>query len=149
MTAITRNGPLPYTELKHKVRGPISEERLRELVTMASDRRILRSRTGDKDLPDRLWKKRPNRTKYVEIAQGGGYVVGVNVGRTYLAIGVADANGLLVSVEGDKPSRDLQGRKREEAWEPYFRGQIEVVDRAPGVIGRSVLRRRPNRSKTG
>src|SRR6476469_7392126 len=136
LNAITRYGPLPYSELKYRIL-PIEEERLREIVGIAADRHILRKRFGDKDLPDELRRGRHNRTQYVEITEEGGYVVGVNIGRTYIAIGIADANGLLISGYGDKPSRDLSDRQRDKAWEKFTREQIKTVNRASGVIGRS------------
>lgn len=147
LNAITRHGPLPYSDLKYRILGPISEERLREIVVMGSDRQVFRTRTRDKDLPEELWKGRANRTQYVEITKEGGYVVGINIGRTYIAVGVADANGLLVSKYGDRPSRDLSDRKREEAWKEFTGEQIEVVKRSPGVIGRAVLRRAAKETK--
>lgn len=141
MTAITEDGPLPYAELRRRTAVRVTPGRLQEVVKMAAERQVLKSMTGDGDLPDGLRKGRANRVEYVEISREAGYVVGINIGRTYFALGVADPNGRLISTVGEPPPRGLRGRKKDEAWETYRTGQIEVHRRQAGSIGKAVLRR--------
>lgn len=146
MTAITQDGPLPYSELLARMEGLKTTAHVRRLVSIAEDRRVLQGLTGDGDLPEGLTEGKPNATQYVEICRPGGCVVGVNVGRKYFAVGVADPNGRLLSVNGEPPSKELQGKAKEVAWVNHRAGQIAVYERKAGVDGRVLLKEAAKRA---
>lgn len=140
MTAITEEGPLPYADLMERLPGVTTIDHVRTIVSAAEDRRVLQGVTVDCDLPKGLREGRPPATQYVEINRAAGCVVGLNVGRTYFAIGVADPNGQLFSTAG-APPRELKGRARATEEKKYRTGQIAIHDRLDGVNGRTLLRR--------
>jgi predicted NBD/HSP70 family sugar kinase len=139
MTAITEDGPLPFSELLKRMPGLTTANHVRKIVSISEDRNILKSRPSDGDLPRELTKGRPPATQYVEINRAAGCVIGLNVGRTYFAIGVADPNGHLFST-ADRPPKHLKAKAREEAWEEYTKGQIVIHPRKSGVDGRVLLK---------
>lgn len=140
MTAVTQEGPLPYTDLVERLPGVTTIDHVRSIVSAAEDRRVLQGQTVDCDLPKGLREGKPPATQYVEINRAAGCVVGLNIGRTYFAIGVGDPNGQLFSSAGTPP-RDLKGRARVEAEDDYRCGQVTIHDRRDGVDGRTLLKR--------
>jgi glucokinase len=140
MTAITEEGPLPYVDLVDRLPGVTTIDHVRNIVAAAEDRRVLQGATVDCDLPRGLREGKPPATQYVEINRAAGCVVGLNVGRTYFAIGAADPNGQLFSAAG-APPRELNGHARAEAEDGYRAGQIVTHDRPDGVDGRTLLKR--------
>lgn len=147
MTAVTREGPLPYTDLVGRLPGVTTVDHVRSIVSAAEDRRVLQGQTVDCDLPKGLREGKPSATQYVEINRAAGCVVGLNIGRTYFAIGVADPNGQLFSAAGTPP-RDLKGRARSKAEDEYRAGQVTIHDRVDGVDGRTLLKRTAAETET-
>lgn len=140
--AITQAGPLPHAELLNWLPGLQTTNRVRKIVSIGKERGLLQGLTGDGDLPKGLRKDRGGAAQYVEISRAaGGCVVGLNVGRTYFAIGVADPNGRLLSVNGEPPEKGLTGKAKDAAWADYRAGQIIIHKREAGVNGRSLLKR--------
>jgi predicted NBD/HSP70 family sugar kinase len=140
MAAITQEGPLDHAELVERLRGMKTKERVGEIVSGAAVRGILRGLTGDGDLPEGRRDGKAGNRHYVEISRAAGCVVGLNVGRTYFAIGVADPNGRLLSTDGDPPDHGLKGKKEEAAWERYREGQLVEHQRESGVDGMALLK---------
>jgi predicted NBD/HSP70 family sugar kinase len=138
ISAISKDGPLPYSELADRLLGTISENRVRTIVRKASSRKLLEGLTGDGDLPPGLIKGKASRVQYVQVGREAGCVVGVTIGRTYFAIGVADPNGRLFSTIS-LPKKGLKGAARDRAWEEYHRGQIVTHRREPSIYGRRLL----------
>jgi predicted NBD/HSP70 family sugar kinase len=139
IAAISKEGPLPLAELVQLIPGIKAEDHLRKLVAKAEKAGILESGKADWDLPKALTAGKGNATHYVGVARDAGCVVGLNVGRTYFAIGVADANGRLLStVRGPLPTG--QNKKAEAARLKYRRAQIVTHKREEGVDGASLLR---------
>lgn len=100
---------------------------------------MLQKLTGDGDLPKDRMKGGTGATQFVEIARAAGCVVGLNVGRTYFAIGAADPNGRLLSTHGNPP-KDLKGKAKDNAWRKYRKGQMVVHDRKDGLGGVPLLK---------
>jgi predicted NBD/HSP70 family sugar kinase len=100
---------------------------------------VLQKLTGDGDLPKDRMKGGASATQFVEIARPAGCVVGLNVGRTYFAIGAADPNGRLLSTYGNPP-KDLKGKARDGAWKKYRKGQMVVHERRDGLGGVPLLK---------
>ena len=72
------------------------------------------------------------------MSRESGCVIGLNIGRTYLAIGVADPNGRLLSA-ADTPDRSLTGDAKKEAWDAYRHGQAFIYPRRQDLKGRKLL----------
>lgn len=141
MNAISEVGPLPYADLVERLDGLTTVDHVRKLVSIAEDRNLLRASTDKGDLPDGLTSGQANATHYVEIGRSSGCVIGVTAGRTYIAVGVADPNGRLLSIDGERPDRSLQGEDREIAWDNHHAGQLAILKREDGEDGRVLLRR--------
>jgi len=114
MQAISQEGPLPDKTLAERLQGNISENRVRSIVKAASNRKILEGLTGDGDLPSGLTGGRSGPVQYVQITDEAGCVVGVNIGRTYFAVAVADPNGRLLSTT-PLPEKGLPKAAKEAA----------------------------------
>ena len=139
--AITEEGPLTYEELLPRMPGLKTEERVREIVAIGKKWGVLQNLTGDGDMPAARMKGKGGATHFVEISRGAGCVVGLNVGRTYFAIGVADPNGRLLSTADDPPRKGKQKRMtKERAWRKYRKGQMIVHERPSGKKGLPLLR---------
>lgn len=139
--AITEDGPLTYEELLPRMPGLQTEERVRDIVAIGKKWGVLQNLTGDGDMPAARMKGKGGATHFVEIAKGAGCVVGLNVGRTYFAIGVADPNGRLLSTAGDPPRKGKQKKKtKDNAWRKYRKGQMIVHERPSGVGGVPLLK---------
>jgi predicted NBD/HSP70 family sugar kinase len=140
ITAITEEGPLTYSELLPKMPGLTTEEHVRNIVSTGRKWGVLQKLTGDGDLPKERTKGKAGATRFVEISRPAGCVVGLNVGRTYFAIGVADPNGRLLSTFGEPPGKDLNGKAKDAAWKKYREGQMIVHDRTSGLRGLPLLK---------
>jgi predicted NBD/HSP70 family sugar kinase len=116
-----------------------TEEHVRNLVSTGKRWGVLQNLTGDGDLPPGRMKGRTGATRFVEIAREGGCVVGLNVGRTYFAIGAADPNGRLLSTYGEPP-KGLKGKAKDAAWRKYRKGQMDVHERLDGLGGVPLLK---------
>lgn len=127
MEAITEEGPLPYADLVDRLPGVNTVDHVRSIVADAKRWEVLQGLTGDGDLPEGLTEGKGPRTQYVEINRAAGCVVGVNIGRTYYAIGAADPNGRLFSKAGD--SRAPKANAPEEEKAKYRSGQIVIQKR--------------------
>jgi predicted NBD/HSP70 family sugar kinase len=127
MEAITEEGPLPYANLVERLDGLSTRDHVRGIVADAGTWKVLQGLTGDGDLPEGLTEGNGPRTQYVEINRDAGCVVGVNIGRTYFAIGAADPNGRLFSTAGD--SRAPKANAPEEVKAQYRAGQIVIYPR--------------------
>lgn len=138
--AITEEGPLTYKELLPKMPGVTTEEHVGSIVATGKAWGVLQNLTGDGDLPEGRAKDTESATRFVEIVRQAGCVIGLNVGRTYFAIGVADPNGRLLSTYGEPPPKGLRGKAKEEAWREYRDGQMIVHDRGAGLGGRPLLK---------
>jgi predicted NBD/HSP70 family sugar kinase len=139
IAAVAKEGPLRFPQLVQRIPRLRSEDHLRKLIADAERAGILRSRAAGWDLPKAVTAGNGNATHYVGVARMAGSVIGLNVGRTYFAIGIADANGRLLSlVPGSMPVG--RSRKAETARQAYRRGQIVTHKRAPGVDGAALLR---------
>lgn len=132
ISAISKEGPLPVPELASRMPRMKAEDHLRkEIIGDAEDAEILIAETAPYwDLPKALTSKRGNATLYVGVAREAGCVLGLNVGRTYFAIGAADPNGRLLSSVDQRPEATV---------EEYRRGQIVTHDREEGVDGAPLL----------
>lgn len=137
--AITEEGPLTYKELRPKLPNVTTEEHVGNLVATGKRWGVLQNLTGDGDLPPGRMKGRMGAIRFVEISRQAGCVVGLNVGRTYFAIGVADPNGRLLSTYGEPP-KGLKGKAKETAWREYRTGQMDVHERTAGLGGGSLLK---------
>jgi len=127
MKAITEEGPLPYSKLVERLDGLSNIDHVRSKVAAAEEWKVLQGLTGDGDLPEGLTQGKGPRTQYVEINRAAGCVVGVNVGRTYIAIGAADPNGRLFSTAGDERAPRPSAPEEEKA--QYRKGQVEILPR--------------------
>lgn len=122
-----------------KLPSVTSIEHVRNLVSTGKRWGVLQKLTGDGDLPKDRMSGGTGATQFVEIARAAGCVVGLNVGRTYFAIGAADPNGRLLSTYGEPP-KNLKGKAKESAWRKYRKGQMVVHDRTDGLGGVPLLR---------
>jgi len=140
IAAISKEGPLPLADLVKEIPGMSAEDHLRkEIVKKAEEADILLYRTAREwDLPKALTVGKGNATHYVGIAREAGCVLGINVGRTYFAIGVADPNGRLFSKIRQLPPKE-QSAAAEAARERYRQGQIVTHDRKKGATGEALL----------
>jgi|GEM_PF-2181211 len=137
--AITQSGPLTYAELGDKL-GINSSEWIGELAATGEELGLLQGLTSSGDLAPGSKRGRPAATRFVEITRAaGGCVIGLNVGRTYFAIGVADPNGRLLSANGKPPDKDLRKRDKDARWSRYRAGQMVVHKRGPGMTGTPLL----------
>jgi predicted NBD/HSP70 family sugar kinase len=139
IAAISEEGPLTYRELLPKLPGLSTEQHVGNIVAEGKRWGVLQNLSGDGDLPAWRMKEKAAATKFVEIARPAGCVVGVNVGRTYFAIGVADPNGRLLSTYGDPPRKGLGRTEKEAAWARYRKGQMVVHERGSGLKGATLL----------
>lgn len=138
--AISEEGPLTYKELLPKLPSLTTEPHVASLVSEGKQWGVLQNLTGDGDLhPDRM-KGKGGATRFVEVARQAGCVVGLNVGRTYFAIGVADPNGRLLSTYGNPPEKGLKGEARKKAWKEYREGQMVIYERTSGLGGLPLLK---------
>lgn len=140
IAAISEEGPLTYRELLPKLPGLSTEQHVGNIVAEGKRWGVIQNLTGDGDLPSWRMKGKAAATKFVEISRQAGCVVGVNVGRTYFAIGVADPNGRLLSTFGDPPPKDLSPKEKDAAWASYRKGQMIVHERGTGLKGSSLLK---------
>ena len=139
INAISEEGPLTYKELRPKLPNVTTGEHVRNLVATGKRWGVLQNLTGDGDLPAGRMKGSTGATRFVEISRDAGCVVGLNVGRTYFAIGVADPNGRLLSTYGEPP-KGLKGKAKEAAWKEYRTGQMDVHERTAGLGGEPLLK---------
>ncbi len=137
--AISEEGPLTYKELRPKLPNVTTGEHVRNLVSTGKRWGVLQNLTGDGDLPPGRMNEGTGATRFVEISRQAGCVVGLNVGRTYFAIGVADPNGRLLSTYGEPP-KGLKGKAKDAAWREYRTGQMDIHDRADGLGGGALLK---------
>src|SRR6188768_2941464 len=138
--AITEDGPLTYEELLPRMPGLRTEERVRDIVAIGKKWGVLQNLTGDGDMPAARMKGKGGATHFVEISKDAGCVVGLNVGRTYFAIGVADPNGRLLSTYGNPPRKGKKKKTKSITWGKYRKGQMIVHDRLPGQGGLTLLK---------
>lgn len=136
ITAISKEGPLPFPELVGHLPGMKDADHLRKaIVADAHEAKILEAkRSAHWDLPKALTAAKGNATHYVGVTRMAGCVLGVSVGRTYFALGVADANGRLFST-ATRPSAE-QGA----ASDAYLQGQVVTHRREDGVVGAALLK---------
>ena len=140
IAAVSKDGPLPFPELVDRLPDMKDEDHLRkEIVADAAAAKILMSETGKHwDLPKALTAAKGNATHYVGVGREVGCVLGVSVGRTYFALGVADANGRLFS-KHDREALKKKGENAAGAQAKYVQGQIVTYTRNEDVVGESLL----------
>lgn len=102
LDAISQDGPLPADELASRLPGIDTKEHAARLVKKGAAIGALEWVTSrEADIAPRMARGRGNATRYAVAGADAGCVVGLNVGRTYFSIGVADACGQLVPARGD------------------------------------------------
>lgn len=146
VSAISEEGPLSNADLADGLSG-ISRDQLRRVVIPdAESAGILEARRGGWDLPPAATAGKGGATHYVGVTRAAGCVIGLNVGRTYFAIGVADGNGRLFSTVR-RPRGSKIKAKAEAAWDRYERGQIVTHKRGEGINGAVLLRHTAGRAR--
>jgi len=140
IAAVSKEGPLPFPELVDRLPDIQDKDHLRkEIVADAAAAEILMAATGKHwDLPKALTAANGNRTHYVGVGREVGCVLGISVGRTYFALGVADSNGRLIS-QHDRKALKEEGAKAADAQAQYVQGQIVTYARNEDVVGEALL----------
>jgi predicted NBD/HSP70 family sugar kinase len=139
ITAVSKEGPLPLPELVHLIPGLKDQDHLRKGIVAKSAGVLLAKTAPEWDLPKALTARHGNATHYVGVSRKAGHVVGLNVGRTYFAIGVADPNGRLLSTAGRLPPPRGGSKAARAARRKFQRGQIKTYEREDGVAGEALL----------
>lgn len=120
LAAISQEGPLPADELVKRLPGIESKDHAAKLVKRGASIKALRWVTSRKaDIAPRMARDRGNATRYAVAAEDAGRVVGLNLGRTYFSIGVADACGQLIPAAGDALQQIATGSR-----DPWKTGEV-------------------------
>lgn len=140
IAAVSKEGPLSFPVLVDRLPDIRDKDHLRkEIVADAAAAKILSAETGKHwDLPKALTAANGNATHYVGVGREVGCVLGISVGRTYFALGVADSNGRLIS-RHDREALKEKGAKAAEAQAEYVQGQIDTFARNEDVVGEALL----------
>ena len=140
IAAVSKEGPLPFSELVDTLPDIQDKDHLRkEIVADAAEAEILIADTGKNwDLPKALTARNGNATHYVGVGREIGCVLGISVGRTYFALGVADCNGRLIS-QHKREALIEGGANAADAQDKYVQGQIVTYARNEDVVGEALL----------
>lgn len=140
IAAVSKEGPLPFPELVDRLPDIRDPDHLRkEIIADAEAAEILMAKTGKHwDLPKALTVTKGNATHYVGVGREVGCVLGINVGRTYFALGVADSNGRLFS-QHNREALKKEGEIAARAQAKYVQGQIVEYARNEDIVGESLL----------
>lgn len=140
IAAVAKEGPLPFPELVDRLPDIRDRDHLRkEIVADAAAAKILMAETGKHwDLPKALTAANGNAAHYVGVGREVGCVLGISVGRTYFALGVADSNGRLIS-QHDREGLKKTGANAADAQSKYVQGQIVTYARNEDVVGEALL----------
>ncbi|HET7591106.1 MAG TPA: ROK family protein [Solirubrobacterales bacterium] len=140
IAAVSKEGPLTFPDLVDRLPDIQDKDHLRkEIVADAVAAEILIADTRKHwDLPKALTARKGNATHYVGVGREVGCVLGISVGRTYFALGVADSNGRLFSKHDREVSKE-EGANAADAQAKYVQGQIVVYTRNEDVVGESLL----------